>query len=234
MEEEQISIKAKLKKDLNSLARLMGELGFSKIAFAKNKLTVEKIKGHDLSGKPFLEYRMVFGKDSINLTYNVPPKKSKRAVLLNLMPTFLSVLQVAEDYYELSPSSMYGHISGVLKEATKFMGKDAVELSAALSDIEAKHTELSAKYDGLMRSSEANAKILLEAERRRDELANRVNTLTKISDDSLRESLYDWIRMHGGSINVREFSKTNSVSIPRIEEGLNSLIAEGFIKRRLD
>ncbi|MFH1393289.1 MAG: hypothetical protein ABII71_02870 [Candidatus Micrarchaeota archaeon] len=236
MEEEKITVKGNLKGEqgLSTLARLMGELGFSKISYDKDKLVVEKIKGHDLSGKPFLEYRMRFTGKLIEFTYNVPPKKSSRAILLELLPTFLSVLQVAEDYYEIAPSAMYGHISGVLKETVKVMGKDVVELSTTLSDIEVKHNDLTMKYDDLLRSSEANAKILLETERRRDELAKRVETLTKISDDTLRESLYDWIRMHGGSINMREFARTNSVSVPRIEEGLNSLISEGFIKRRLD
>jgi hypothetical protein len=234
MEEEKIVIKAKLKKGLKSLARLMGELGFSKISFNKSQLTVEKIKGHDLRGKPFLEYRMEFKENSIVLSYNVPPKKNKRAVLLELLPTFLGILQVAEEYYDMAPSAVYSHVNSVLKEMLKIVDKDSTELSTALSDLEAKHAELTAKYDVLVSSSEANAKILMECERKRDELAKRVEMLTKLSDEALKESLYEWIRMHGGSINVKEFAKSNAVSIPRVEEGLNNLISEGFIKRRID
>ncbi len=234
MEEETITIKATLSKELNSLARLMGELGFSKISYNKDLLTVEKIRGHDLRGRPFLEYRMLFKPDSIEFTYNVPPKKNKRLMFLELLPTFLSVLQVAEDYYQMPPSEVYGHINDVVKDLLKMVNKDSAELSTSLTDIETKHGELSTKYDDLVRSSEANAKLLMECERRRDELAKRVERLTKMSDDSLRESLYDWIKIHSGTIDVTEFSKTNAVSVSRVEEGLNSLIAEGFIRRRMD
>lgn len=234
MEGEQISIPAALKSDMKKLAGLMGELGFSKISYKSDSLSVEKIKGHDLSGKPFLEYRIAFKKDSIDFIFNVPQRKSKRAVLLELLPTFLSVLQVAEDFYDIQPSAVYHYINNVLKDTRQMIGKDAIELSTSLSDLQSKHTELIAKYDDLVRSSEANAKILMECERRRDELAKRVEKLTKISDESLRELLYDWIKMHGGNINVKDFAKSNSISVSRVEEGLNGLIEEGFIKRRFE
>lgn len=234
MDEGGIVIQAKAKKGLSSLAQLMGELGFSKIAYHKNQLVVEKVRGHDLSGKPFVEYTAAFREDSIAFTYNIPPRKNKRAVLLELMPTFLSMLQVAEDYYDILPSAVYGPVNEVMKEAMKVVDREAAEFSTSLSELEAKHAELTAKYDSLVRSSEANARILMECERRRDELAKRVEMLTKVSDEFLKESLYEWIRMHGGSINVKEFSKANVIPVPRVEEGLNCLISEGFIKRRLD
>ncbi len=232
--EEMIEIPAALKSNMKKLASLMGELGFSKISYNTSNLVVEKIKGHDLRGKPFLEYRIIFKKDSVNFAFTVPERKSKRAVLLELFPTFLSVLQVAEDFYDIQPSSIYDHINNVLKDTRQMLGKDSLELSARLSDLEAKHTELTSKYADLIWSSEANAKILMECERRRDELSKRVDALTRVSDEYLKELLYDWIKIHDGSINLREFAKSNSISVSRVEEGLNSLIEEGFIRRRFE
>lgn len=234
MDEQKIIVKAKLKKNLSAFARLMGDLGYSKISYSKKKLVVEKIKGHDLRGRPFLEYRMIFCPDNITFEYSIPPKKNQRVRLLELLPTLLSVLQVSEEYYTFVPSEVYGHINAVVKDLSKTVDKEATEFSAALSDLETKHADLTRRYDDLVRSSESNARILLECERRRDELARRVERLTKLSDEALKETLYDWIKIHGGTIDVKEFAKSNGVSIPRVEEGLNSLISEGFIKRRFD
>ena len=55
-----------------------------------------------------------------------------------------------------------------------------------------------------------------------------------MGDDLLKESLYNWVKVHGGTIDVREFSKANSVAITRAEEGLNMLIKEGYIRRRFE
>jgi len=35
-------------------------------------------------------------------------------------------------------------------------------------------------------------------------------------------------------MNVLEFSKMNRIAIPRVEEGINMLITEGYIKRRFE
>ena len=60
MSEDKISVAAKQKKPLKNLASLFSGLGFTKITYGKNTLTVEKVKGQDLQGKPYLEYRVEF------------------------------------------------------------------------------------------------------------------------------------------------------------------------------
>ena len=101
-----------------------------------------------------------------------------------------------------------------------------------LTELESKYQDINAKYQDLVRSSEANTRILLECERKRDELQKKFNHLSGMGDDLLKDSLYNWIKIHGGTIDVREFSKANSVAVTRVEEGLNMLIRDGFIRRR--
>jgi len=83
-----------------------------------------------------------------------------------------------------------------------------------------------------VRSSEANTRILLEIEQKNEELEKRISTLSGMGDEVLRETLYEWIRIHGGNIDIREFTKANGVALARVEEGLNSLIRDGYIRRR--
>ena len=234
MSVEKIKIKAERKKSLNQLATLMGNLGFTKISYSKDKLSIEKMKGFDLKGKPELDYMVVFEPKTVELSYNVPQKKNIRGRLLEVLPVFLNVMQLAEDYYDVKPSALYYEINSAISEMLKLANKDAIDLSTELSEVQAKHRSLEAKYADILRSSEENARILLECERKRNELSKRVEQLEKLSDEALKETLYDWIKLHGGTINIREFSKLHRIPIPRVEEGLDLLITEEYIKRRFE
>jgi hypothetical protein len=234
MSEEKISVAADQKKPLKNLASLFSGLGFTKITYGKDFLTVEKVKGQDLQGKPYLEYRVEFSPSSIDFTYSFSKERNKLSRLLDLMPTFLNILQVAEDYYDVQPTGIFGNINAILGEVSKIIDRDALEFSTQLSELQNRHNELNAKYEDLVRSSEANTRILLECERNRDELQKKLTAMTGMSDDLLKDSLYNWIKLHGGSIDIREYSKSNSVALTRAEEGLNMLIREGYVRRRLE
>ncbi|MFH1785355.1 MAG: hypothetical protein ABH842_02920 [Candidatus Micrarchaeota archaeon] len=234
MSEEKIIVIAKQKKQLKHLAALLSGLGFTKISFLKNVLSVEKIKGSDLQGKPYLEYKVEFKPAEIEFLYSYSANRGKTARLLDLMPTFLNILQVAEDYYDVKPTSIFSHVTAALSETSKIIDRDAMEFSTELTELESKYDDLSAKYDDLVRSGEGNTRLLLECERKRDELQKKLSQMSGMSDDLLKESLYNWIKVHGGTIDVRDFSKANSVAVSRVEEGLNMLIREGYIKRRFE
>jgi len=234
MTEEKIVIPATRKKQLSNLATQLDDLGFSMISYSNDRLVVEKILGEDLKGKPNLDYRILFYDSSIQFVYGVPPSISNRARMLGLMPLLLNVLNMSEEYYDIRPHSIFSPIKDLLNDLSKVVGKDAVELSAELEDLRAKFNSLNARYTDLVGSSEENARILLECERRRDELRNLVEKLRAMSDDRLREELYLWLRMHSGNIDVREFGKVHGVSPGRVEEGLDMLIKEGFIKRKVE
>jgi hypothetical protein len=232
MPEENIITAAKQKKSLKGLSTLLSGLGFTKISYSPKVLTVEKIKGRDLKGRPYLEYRVEFKPKGIEFTFSYSAKRNRLARMLELMPIYLNILQVCEDYYEVRPTGIFPQINAMLQEASKMVDRDTLEFSTELTELQARHNELNAKYQDLVRSSEGNTRILLECERKRDELQKQLDHLTGMSDDLLKESLYNWIKIHGGTIDVREFSKANSVAVRRVEEGLNLLIQEGFIRRR--
>jgi len=232
--EEKITVSAVRKKSPSSLSPMLGGLGFSRISYTKDRLVVERIIGEDLKGKPNLDYRIVFLEDSIELVYEVPPKASKRARLLGLLPVFLDVLVLSSEFYDVSAPSIFPHVQSLLSDIQKVIGKDVVELSAELEDMRSKFDTLNSRYKDLVSSSEENARILLESERRRDELGALVGKLKAMSDDRLREELYLWLKMRNGNIDIYEFGKAHDVPSPRVEEGLDMLIKEGYIKRRLE
>ncbi|MFA6530958.1 MAG: hypothetical protein WCT31_04460, partial [Candidatus Micrarchaeia archaeon] len=108
--EEKIIIKAKRRKVLSKLAPTLGGLGFSRIQYSKDKLTVEKSQGEDLSGKKQLQYRIVFCGDRIEFIYVVPEGTSKRKRMIEVFPVLLNTIRIAEGYYEVSPSSLFSPV----------------------------------------------------------------------------------------------------------------------------
>jgi hypothetical protein len=150
------------------------------------------------------------------------------------MPLFLNILEVSEEFFDIKTASVFHIINTALSEIGKIIDKDALEFSTQLSDMNEKYTDIKAKYDDLVRSSEANTRLLLEAEQKNEELSKTVERLSGVSDELLMENIYGWIKVHGGSIDIREFSKANNTTPARTEEGLNLLIKEGYIKRRSD
>ncbi|MBI5223377.1 hypothetical protein HY990_03070 [Candidatus Micrarchaeota archaeon] len=232
MKEGKIRVEAKRRKDLKNIVALLQDLGYSSIETKGESVTIQKLKGEDLKGKPLLDYRVELKNESVVLTYIVYEGRTKLSRVLEVLPPFLDILNLLEDNYELKPFAIFQEISIIIKELTKMVDREAIEFSAQLSELGERHQDLKNKYEDLVRSSEANSRILLEYEHKNEELEKRITQLRKVSDESLREMLYDWIRIHGGSIDVREFSKANQVPFGRVEEGLNMLIGNGIIRRR--
>lgn len=232
MKEETFVIPGKLRRKLAGLEQQFGNIGFNRIEYSRDRLVVEKLGTAGLYTEAGLRYRIVFGKKSIEFVYATEQKVPKRKTFLELLPLLLNVLILSQDYYTIELTGLFVSINSILTEMSQVVGKDVIELSQELDELKAKHAELKRKYEELVRSSEENARILLEVERRRDELSKRVGQLERMSDESLKEELFKWIKLHGGAIDVAEFSKVSSVSTGRVEEGLEMLIKEGYIKRR--
>ncbi|MEK6979210.1 MAG: hypothetical protein AABW86_03225 [Candidatus Micrarchaeota archaeon] len=232
MENEKISVTARRKKAVSKLIPVLGELGFNKVSYVKDKLVVEKTQGEDLRGEKFLHYRIIFSDKSIDLAYSVPPHLSKRRRLIEVFSVLINVLRLAEGYYDISAASLYSPVGGLLGELDRFVEKDMVDLSAELDELKGKYESLTKRYTDLVRSSEENARILIECEREKDDLFKKLNEASGMSDDSLKELLFNWVRVHGGSIDISEFCKAHGVTAKRAEEGLNVLIQEGYLKKK--
>ena len=232
MSEERIFLPARRRKDVREFQKSLADLGFTKLSYAGGILVAEKVSGQNLDGKPFLDLRIELKTDSIGIIYIIPPNRGKMARLLEVLPILLNTLTLAEEYYDVRASAVFPTVNAVLGEVSKVLDKDSVEFAAQVHDFRNRYENLKVKYDDLVRSSEANTRILLEIEQKNEELEKRISTLSGMGDEVLRETLYEWIRIHCGNIDIREFTKANGVALARVKEGLNSLIRDGYIRRR--
>ncbi|MGB9719241.1 MAG: hypothetical protein ACPL06_01455 [Candidatus Anstonellales archaeon] len=232
METEKIVIKAKRKGEEQILS-LLGDLGFSRMEYEGKNIVVEKIEAEDIKGKPFLFYRIVFAPDEIVLEYAVPPKFNKKQRFLQVFPVFLTSLKLVERYYEINAIPVYNNVVEFLEDMQKMVGADMIEVHSKLTELQQKYDELKHKYEELVRSSEENARLLLECEKKRVSLGKRIEVLEGMSEELLKERIYKWLKAHDGEMDVEEFAKINGIAPERVEEGLEMLLKDGYIKRKL-
>jgi len=230
--EEIIKIKAKRTKPLKDLTPMLGALGFTKLKYAKDTLTLEKIESEDLSGKPYLFYNIELGPKSIVIRYMLssPERRMSRSLEMGLLS--LNLFRIINTHYDVSVSSVYPFYYALLNSLSEALDKEKLASISELNNLKIKHVSLDKKYKDLVRSSEQNARILVETERKNEELNERIRKMEGVTDEVLQERLFEWIRTHDGEINIYDFAKINSLPVGRAEQGLNLLIKNGYIKRR--
>jgi hypothetical protein len=230
--EEIIKIKAKRLSPLKSLIPMLGSLGFSKVQYAKDKLIVERIESEDLSGKPYLFYRIDLAPDSVVIRYVLPSPERRLLRGLEMGLLSLNIFRIISSHYQVTVSSVYPFYYSLLTSLSDALGKQKLEAVSELNTLRARHISLEKKYRDLVRSSEQNARILVESERKNEELTEKISKMEGLDDELLQERLFEWIRTHDGEINMYEFGKINSIPIGRVEQGLDLLIKQGYIKKR--
>lgn len=230
--EEIIKIHAKRRRPLKDLLPTLGTLGFSRVSYSKDVLVVEKIESEDLSGKPYLFYRIELSPTSIIIRYLLPSPNRRLPRGLEMGLLSLNLFRMISSHYEVSVASVYPFYYSLLTSLSDALDKEKMEAISELSGLRTKHVSLDKKYRDLIRSSEQNARILVEVERRNEELGEKIRRMEGVNDEVLQERLFEWIRTHDGEINVYEFARLNTIPAGRVEEGLDLLIKNGYIKRR--
>jgi hypothetical protein len=119
-----------------------------------------------------------------------------------------------------------------MKSLTEAIDSEKMEMYSKLKDTTQKHISLEKKYNDLVQASAQNARLVVEYERKNEDLRERVQRLEGVGETELQSQLFEWIRTHDGEIDVLEFAKLNNVAAGRAEEGLDSLIKNGFIRKR--
>ncbi len=228
---EKITIMGKRKKQLKTLAVLLGDVGFNYLEYEKNRLIV----GHmceDLHGNLCNDYTILFDEKSIEFSYAIKEKESTLSKKLEVLPLFFNVLILSKSHYEVDPTPLFKLVIDLLEDLKGSLNKETVDVVGELNELKEKYAVLLKKYEEIVRASEENARLLLEAEQRYHELSARIQQLEALSDETLKEELYEWIKVHGGAIDISEFAKAYSLPYTRVEEGLEMLMREGYIKRR--
>lgn len=230
MDEATISLKGKALGDLKKLEPQFDGLGFTSLEAERDKLSLEKVETADLKGKTRHFYRATFYPDKLVFTYSLGMNRKKRD--LEALAALMNLIKVAEGFYEVDAGDLHAPLATVLNEARALVDSESYATIQQLSELQEKYYSLEKKYKDLVLSSEQNARILLECEKKRDEYYGRIRQLEGLSDDALVQEIFKWLKTHSGEMSISQFGKAYGIPASRVEEGLGHLLENGYIRKK--
>lgn len=227
MKEKSILIRARLRRRLKSLTELFGKLGFSKVSLSSDRLVVEKVEG-TYRGKSSSFWRLVFKKDSIELSFTMP-SSGELYREVKMMRLFLDVLKLLEHHYTIEASQFYPFVS-LLEKVERVVSEEHFKISADYERLKDDFGRLKKQFEAVVKKNEEQAIALSDLKKTNEVLGKRVEMLMGMTDDELRREVYDWIESHDGKIDVRTFANLKKIQPSRVEEIIETLLREGYIK----
>lgn len=229
MDTETIYLSGRCKEQMQRLKSRFSDSGFDKILCDKTKLELEKSESLDISDKQHHFYRLAFLDSSVSITYSLGPDKYARR--LEALSLLIDALAIASSCFELHPDSLKPAISPIISKMKENISVQDSATASALLDIQERQSVLERKYRELALSSETNARILIECERKRDEYAKRIKKLEGLSDEILRQEIFSHIKANNGEFDTAKFASRFNIPATRVEECLDFLLRSGNIRK---
>ena len=230
MNEATLTLKGKQKRDFSKLKSVLEELGFTSIAARKDRLSVEKIEISDLKGNAHHSYKATFYSNRLVFSYSLGSNRQKRD--LDAFTVLINLLKVSEDFYTISAGELRTQFLELIGHVRSTVDSESHSTAHDVLDLREKYDSLEKKYRDLVLSSEQNARILLDCEKKKNEYHGRMEALEGMSDESLSQEIFKWLKTHSGEISISGFAKSYSVPTARVEEGLELLLRKGYIKKK--
>jgi len=181
-------------------------------------------------GKPYSFMNFYFRKDGIELEYALTPEVNEKKREVDVCKMLFGMLALSESY-ELELGPLYELAHNALEHATEFIEVGYEELKSKYDELLEKSRRNEEELKKAIANNEKSEKLLLEAEKLNEALKERQRKLEGMSDEVLLDELVRWIKVHNGRVNVVEFAEMNKVAASRVEEGLDKLLREGYIRR---
>lgn len=230
MNEATLTLKGKQKRDFSRLKAALKELGFTSLAARRDLLSVEKVESADLQGKVHHSYRATFHPNRLIFTYSLGSNRQKRD--LDAFTVLINLLKVSEDFYSVSAGELRTPFLDLIGHVRSNLDSESHSTAHDVLDLRERYYSLEKKYGDLVLSSEQNARILLDCEKKKNEYHARMEALQGMSDESLSKEVFKWLKTHSGEISISGFAQSYNVPSARVEEGLELLLRKGYIKKK--
>lgn len=212
--------------DVSSLSGL----GFDSVSVSKGSVIIRKTQSAGMAGRPHLFCEITLGKKECALRWSVPRESDEGIRQLQSSLLLLRALSILPSAQADAPQ-LASLLLPPLEAASRISTADYELLSKKCEDFRRQHGELSSKNARLSSSSEESAALLLEQSRTIAALESRIKKLEAVSDPALRELVLEWVSSHRGSFNAAAFSAANNIAPSRAEEGLETLLQSGALRR---
>jgi len=209
--------------------RALCGLGFDSVSSTGQSITIRKSQ-QGIHSLPISHLEITMKQNSAMLKIISPASSDPHLQELRAVATFLRVLSLFPTC-QANASELARLLLPSLDAASSIADAPYEMLSKKYRDAHVSMSMLVAKNRTLLRSSEEGVLASLELERQASILSARIKKLESISDDTLLESVQEWLISHHGKFNAVLFAKAHSISPARAEEGIEKLLANGAIRK---
>jgi regulator of replication initiation timing len=225
-----ISIKVSKKADINKVYDELSSLTGFKIYKAANAVYLSLVEKEDIEKRPIKFIILEFKSDEININFTVSEDESSSIRKLEVLSKSFPIIEAAISCYDISVKPLISIIDSALSEMLMKFTREMKDVLIENDRLRDKIKELQTKikrYDDQVKELTAQ---LYQLNSENAELRLRLGKYEKPSQEALEDMIVEWIKEHGGEIDLAEFSRVNKVPVPRIEETLNILVQKGYIK----
>lgn len=205
-------------------------LGFSSVSATSSSLEVSSVQSFSIDKSPRHYIRAEFSKTRARVKYTISAEQSEAARNVEVASWLLHLVSAGGISSELSPE-FSAFISRALSDASSIADTNYSALLAKHTDLSAEHDALKSRYSRLSSEHEEQARQLLDATGKIDALERRLASLSLPADDALDSEILEWLRSHGGTIDVGSFASSRSIPSKIVEESLARLANGGHIER---
>ncbi|MBS3069859.1 hypothetical protein J4441_05835 [Candidatus Micrarchaeota archaeon] len=226
------SLRAKANAPPSQMAQLLSMLTFLEMSQEDDALVALNVESRDIQKSPYLFSITYFKPGKVETLYSCIPGMSPKKRRLEVLRNVLNMLTLLSDAYSVDTREIYQLLESSLADMAEYVTADYEKLFSEHDSLKAQVAELSKRARDLALANDSLSKENYDLKLKNDELVLKLKALETYSDSVLGLKIQDWIKEHGGEINILEFSRVHNVPEMRVEQILNRLVTEGYLEAR--
>lgn len=225
-----LSIKGKMR-DEDVVFNKLSSLSYLEVKQNGKEISARHVESVDLKDNPYKFWTFTFKPHELELTYTyIASSRLKR--INEVLTALCDVLTLAEEGFEVSSDELLNNFRMTFDANAEELGKGSDAQVREKENLRGKMEELELKVTKLQ---ETNVNLTSEVHKlnsENDVLKIRLQKLEVLDTPTLKVRVQNWLETHDYHINVSKFAKTYDITEPRVEDVLDELAKDGFIKGR--
>ena len=217
-------------KDIYSLRSKLKNLSNFYYLEKGNNTQIGYIERKDLQGNPKEYFIIEFTPSAIVIEYTDSETENPTLRKWNVLRKVMPILTMVANEYNLDPQSLMEIINYSLEGLLESIPESTKAGLLEREELKSKIAQLERKIASLEKDKRELEKELFKLGEENERLKFRLRKYESMSDDMLKKKIMDWIKESGGDFDIGEFSKAYKVPEARIQEMLEELIREKYIK----
>lgn len=216
--------------DLGTIKPIIKSLPFYLMDSNADVLSLIMVESRSITKRPYLFHIIKIAPDKVSVVYSYIPDTSVSLRRVDIIKKLSEIMVLISGQYTLNQSKLMQYLDS--------------SLSSLISGLSQNYTSLYNKYDSLLSEyrevkrlslelSASNRNLTIQSSQISEEnknLSMQLAALQKFSDESLMVLVEEWLAVHGGSIDMMEFSKAHNVPSTRVEQILDKMVSLGYIE----